>query len=86
MNLHGDLCDLEKKLGKLKEEAPGAKSSCSALIALTEGDRDLLAGHNTWTGYNTMLRIQKRFTFQYHKTFDSSEFYTFVCHYLSPFF
>ncbi|XP_022686057.1 putative phospholipase B-like 2 [Varroa jacobsoni] len=73
MNLHGDLCDLEKKLGKLKEEAPGAKSSCSALIALTEGDRDLLAGHNTWTGYNAMLRIQKRFTFQYHKTFDSNE-------------
>ncbi|OQR73063.1 putative phospholipase B 2-like [Tropilaelaps mercedesae] len=73
LNLHGDLFDLEAKLGKIKEHAPGAHSSCSLMIALTKGNADLLAGHGTWTGYNTMLRIQKKFTFEYHKTFDSSE-------------
>ncbi|XP_018496110.1 putative phospholipase B-like 2 [Galendromus occidentalis] len=71
LSLHGDLGDLENKLRKEKLHAPGALSSCSGLIKLLEGNSDIVAGHATWTGYNTMLRIQKKFVFEFHETFDS---------------
>jgi hypothetical protein len=36
---------------------------CSALVKVTAGYEDVLAGHSTWTDYSTMLRIFKHYSF-----------------------
>jgi len=36
-----------------------AGSHCSSVIRMTPGNADLLMGHNTWTGYYSMLRVLK---------------------------
>lgn len=46
---------------------------CSAMIKLLPDYSDLIVGHNTWTGYNTMLRILKKYNFTIHMTPQSDE-------------
>lgn len=62
---------LQKKLG-LPVDDPAAEEEwrrrlvgeghCSALVRVTEGNNDLLAGHTTWADYSTMTRIFKYYT------------------------
>lgn len=41
--------------------------SCSALIKLLPGQSDLLIAHNTWSSYQNMLRIIKKYWFQFRE-------------------
>ena len=40
--------------------------SCSALVKLLPGGEDLLVAHDTWSSYETMLRVQKKYVLNYH--------------------
>ncbi|KRY79345.1 putative phospholipase B-like 2, partial [Trichinella pseudospiralis] len=63
--LFGDLADLEAKL-KRPEHLPKLRFGCSALIVPIPEKQELFFSHVTWTGYQTMLRIQKLYKFMYH--------------------
>ncbi|KAJ7309616.1 hypothetical protein JRQ81_007670 [Phrynocephalus forsythii] len=60
--LGGDLEDLESAFNKSGNHRDLGSGSCSALIKLLPGNRDLLVSHDTWNGYQSMLRILKRYT------------------------
>jgi len=79
--INGDLEDLESvyqrdastELGLARRPAHVLGSgSCSALIKLLPNNTDLLFSHDTWSVYNTMLRINKRYDFQFRMTSDST--------------
>jgi len=67
MNVQGDIEDLEQALASqlnITDEQPShvtGSGSCSALIKLLPGNSDLYAAHDTWNGYQAMLRVLKRF-------------------------
>ncbi|XP_067911223.1 putative phospholipase B-like 2 isoform X2 [Heterodontus francisci] len=57
----GDLEDLENVFNKTDSSKAFGSGSCSALIKLLPGNKDLLVAHDTWTNYQTMLRIIKKY-------------------------
>nr|XP_055071788.1 putative phospholipase B-like 2 [Misgurnus anguillicaudatus] len=63
--LGGDLEDLEAALNKSSQARAVGSGSCSALIKLLPGNKDLLMSHDTWNTYQSMLRILKRYNFAY---------------------
>ncbi|XP_050533950.1 putative phospholipase B-like 2 [Daktulosphaira vitifoliae] len=66
MNIQEDLYDLSSALNLTKvKHKPFGTGSCSALIKLLPGYKDLLFSHVTWNWYETMLRIQKRYHLRY---------------------
>ncbi|VTJ51748.1 Hypothetical predicted protein [Marmota monax] len=67
LQISGDLEDLEPALNKTRTRAVLGSGSCSALIKLLPGQRDLLVAHNTWNSYQHMLRIIKKYTFQFRE-------------------
>ncbi|KAM9194305.1 putative phospholipase B-like 2 isoform 3-T3 [Dugong dugon] len=67
LQLSGDLEDLEPALNKTKTKRALGSGSCSALIKLLPGQRDLLVAHNTWNSYQHMLRIVKKYSFHFHE-------------------
>ncbi|KAG9487096.1 hypothetical protein GDO78_007134 [Eleutherodactylus coqui] len=60
--LGGDLEDLEAALNKSDVARELGTGSCSALIKLLPGNKDLLVSHVTWNTYQSMLRIVKKYT------------------------
>ncbi|KAF7238436.1 putative phospholipase B-like 2 [Varanus komodoensis] len=60
--LGGDLEDLEPAFNKSDRQRVLGSGSCSALIKLLPGNQDLLVSHDTWTTYQSMLRILKKYT------------------------
>ncbi|XP_035196784.1 putative phospholipase B-like 2 [Oxyura jamaicensis] len=62
LQLGGDLEDLEQALNRSSSRRPLGSGSCSALLKLLPGRRDLLVAHDTWAPYQTMLRIVKKYT------------------------
>ncbi|XP_056384751.1 putative phospholipase B-like 2 [Hyla sarda] len=60
--LGGDLEDLEAALNKSDASKDLGAGSCSALIKLLPGNKDLLVSHVTWNTYQSMLRIIKKYT------------------------
>ncbi|XP_041742202.1 putative phospholipase B-like 2 [Coregonus clupeaformis] len=62
----GDLEDLEGALNKSSQSQTLGSGSCSALIKLLPGNKDLLVSHDTWNIYQAMLRILKKYQFAYH--------------------
>lgn len=67
LNLHGDLNDLQVVLNYTGvENGRRRQGSCSALVKPAPGNGDLYFAHGTWTAYNTMLRILKKYTLLYH--------------------
>lgn len=54
--------DLEQALNRSSPRRPLGSGSCSALLKLLPGRRDLLVAHDTWAPYQTMLRIVKKYT------------------------
>ncbi|XP_067929268.1 putative phospholipase B-like 2 [Watersipora subatra] len=66
--ISGDLEDLEVALNKTESERKRifGSGSCSALIKLLPGNKELFVSQDTWNGYNSMLRIMKRYLFGYH--------------------
>ncbi|XP_046681052.1 putative phospholipase B-like 2 [Homalodisca vitripennis] len=65
MNFDWDIRDLKSALKKESDRALKGEGRCSALIKLLRSKSDLIIAHNTWTGYETMLRIMKRYTLPY---------------------
>uniref|UniRef100_A0A8C0EHG7 Phospholipase B-like n=1 Tax=Bubo bubo TaxID=30461 RepID=A0A8C0EHG7_BUBBB len=62
LQLGGDLEDLESALNRSSPQRVLGSGSCSALLKLLPGHRDLLVAHDTWTSYQSMLRIIKKYT------------------------
>uniref|UniRef100_A0A674F6C2 Phospholipase B-like n=1 Tax=Salmo trutta TaxID=8032 RepID=A0A674F6C2_SALTR len=62
----GDLVDLEGALNKSSQSRTLGSGSCSALVKLLPGNKDLLVSHDTWNIYQAMLRILKKYQFAYH--------------------
>ncbi|KAK3587635.1 hypothetical protein CHS0354_032843 [Potamilus streckersoni] len=70
LQIDGDLKDLEPALGcedDKKSDVFGS-GSCSVLIKLLPGFRDLYVAHNTWSSYKTMLRVLKKYDLAFHAT------------------
>ncbi|XP_003461406.1 putative phospholipase B-like 2 [Cavia porcellus] len=65
LQISGDLEDLELALNKSKTRATLGSGSCSALLKLLPGQRDLLVAHNTWNAYQYMLRVLKKYQLQF---------------------
>jgi len=45
---------------------PFMAGSCSALIKLIGNNQDIYVSHDTWTEYESMLRILKLYKLNYH--------------------
>lgn len=69
LSLSGDMEDIPAALGfqKFKREPIGS-GSCSALIKLLPGNQDLYVAQDTWTSYQDMIRVLKKYDFGYHTT------------------
>ncbi|XP_062522437.1 phospholipase B-like [Corticium candelabrum] len=50
---------------------------CSALVKVTPGYEDVLIGHTTWTGYPSMLRIFKHYSFNLQEPTTGSQTLSF---------
>uniref|UniRef100_A0AAR2JFJ5 Phospholipase B-like n=1 Tax=Pygocentrus nattereri TaxID=42514 RepID=A0AAR2JFJ5_PYGNA len=61
----GDLEDLEAALNKSSQSRAVGSGSCSALIKLLPGNKELLVSHDTWNNYQAMLRIMKKYNFSF---------------------
>ena len=59
MQADGDLEDLEQALGKKEVHHVFGSGSCSALIKVLPGNKDLYISHVTWTSYAQLLRVFK---------------------------
>lgn len=59
MQADGDLEDLEQVLGKKEVRHVFGSGSCSALIKLLPGNKELYISQVTWTSYAQMLRVFK---------------------------
>ena len=55
----GDLEDLEQALGKKEVRHMFGSGSCSALIKVLPGNKDLYISQVTWTSYAQLLRVFK---------------------------
>ncbi|XP_068095783.1 putative phospholipase B-like 2 [Hyperolius riggenbachi] len=60
--LGGDLEDLEASLNKTEAVRDLGSGSCSALVKLLPGNKELFVSHVTWNTYQSMLRIVKKYT------------------------
>ncbi|XP_043924205.1 putative phospholipase B-like 2 [Protopterus annectens] len=67
----GDLEDLESVLNKTEKKRVLGSGSCSALVKLLPGNADLLVSHDTWSSYQTMLRIVKKYNFAYRTSLEA---------------
>lgn len=67
LQVGGDIEDLEQILGKPegKWRRMMGSGSCSAFIKPLSNGKDLLFSHVTWSGYQSMLRVQKFYSFSY---------------------
>lgn len=75
MNSSGDLEDLESALAGMdsnnmeprvrKHSHMLGTGSCSAIIKLLPGNKDLFTSHITWNGYQSMIRIVKNYIFPF---------------------
>ena len=64
--VQGDLEDLESALkGSSNDKASGSSGHCSALIKLLSGNKDLYVAQDTWADLESMLRILKKYHFNY---------------------
>lgn len=67
LQLAGDLEDLELALNKTKARHVLGSGSCSALIKLLPDNEELLVAHNTWSSYQNMLRVVKKYHFSFRQ-------------------
>lgn len=79
LQISGDLEDLELALNKTKARHTLGAGSCSALIKLLPGHRDLLVAHNTWNSYQNMLRIIKKYWFQFREGPQGGWLWGYLC-------
>ena len=69
MQIDGDLDDLEAALGNDNNvKKPFGNGHCSALVKVLPGNEDLFVAQDTWTEYQQMLRILKKYVFPFYMT------------------
>ncbi|XP_025421443.1 putative phospholipase B-like 2 isoform X2 [Sipha flava] len=69
MNIQEDLYDLCDTFNSSHpHKKPFGTGSCSVLIKLLPGHKELYISHVTWNWYETMLRIQKRYRLNYKES------------------
>uniref|UniRef100_A0A131YKS0 Phospholipase B-like n=1 Tax=Rhipicephalus appendiculatus TaxID=34631 RepID=A0A131YKS0_RHIAP len=73
LNADGDLEDLEGALKRRVGRKVLGSGSCSALVKVLPGNRDIYFSQVTWSTYASMLRILKKYSLRFHKTFESTE-------------
>lgn len=78
-NIFGDMEELEQIFGA-EQLAAGQdwrlhksarrhmRASCSALIKVLPDNADIYTSHVTWNGYESMIRILKKYNFEVHTT------------------
>lgn len=66
MQVAGDLDGLEQALGRKPPSKMFGSGSCSALVKLLPGNKDLLISHDTWGPYNSMLRLFKLYNLPFY--------------------
>uniref|UniRef100_A0AAY4A239 Phospholipase B-like n=1 Tax=Denticeps clupeoides TaxID=299321 RepID=A0AAY4A239_9TELE len=75
----GDLEDLEAALNKTSQSRTLGSGSCSALVKLLPGNKELFVSHDTWNNYQSMLRIMKKYSFAFSSypgaIFSGDDFY-----------
>ncbi|XP_077996109.1 putative phospholipase B-like 2 [Glandiceps talaboti] len=74
LQIDGDLEDLQSALTSGEIHRPLGSGSCSALIKLLPGNTDLYVSHDTWSSYQSMLRILKKYNLAYHQSDAKSGF------------
>lgn len=84
LQVGGDLEDLEQALGKKDAKRVRGSGSCSALIKLLPGNKDLYVSHDTWNTYQSMLRVLKKYNFPYQMK-QGGDFQKYVPSLLPPF-
>lgn len=67
----GDLDDLKSAFGEIVDDRLIGNGHCSALVKLLPGYTDLYVAQDTWTEFQQMIRILKKYTFEYYLTSDS---------------
>ena len=65
MQISGDLDELQQVLGKKDLRHVTGSGSCSALIKVLPGNRDLYISQVTWSDFVSMLRIFKLYDLPY---------------------
>jgi len=69
INMDGDLLTVMPALGfNLSAQL---MSHCSSLIRVAPGNADLFSGHDTWSAYESMVRIYKHYNFPLQVNFSS---------------
>lgn len=69
IQVSGDLEDLKSALGKHRSRQRMVGSGhCSALIKVLPNQKDVFVGQNMWNSFASMLRVLKKYDFQYHLT------------------
>ncbi|XP_053205729.1 putative phospholipase B-like 2 [Panonychus citri] len=66
VNTVADIMDLESALNRTVKTLAVGQSFCSSLVRYT--GNDLLIGHNTWTQFGYMLRVLKKYEFNFKTT------------------
>ncbi|XP_077509298.1 putative phospholipase B-like 2 [Amblyomma americanum] len=59
----GDLLELEAKFGRILDRHSIMMLTCSALIKIAPGNRDIYFAHTSWFKFSSMLRTQKKYKF-----------------------
>ncbi|VDN99955.1 unnamed protein product [Rodentolepis nana] len=76
LQLNADIGEITEALGVYDDlkEGPNGKSyflsraSCSALVKIFPEQKDIFISHNTWQGYESMLKVMKYYEFDWHLT------------------
>ena len=67
MQADGDLDALKQVLNKKTLTHVHGSGSCSALVKLLPGNKELFISHVTWSEYTSMLRIFKLYDFHFSR-------------------
>uniref|UniRef100_A0A1B6LIZ1 Phospholipase B-like n=1 Tax=Graphocephala atropunctata TaxID=36148 RepID=A0A1B6LIZ1_9HEMI len=65
INFSWDFGDVKSAMKNETNKVLKGNGHCSALIKLLRSKSDILVAHNTWTGYENMRRIMKRYSLLY---------------------
>ena len=66
----GDISELINSIKNISD--PFIADHCSVIIKLLPDKKDLYVSHNSWTVYNWMLRVLKRYKLNYHLNDESN--------------
>ncbi|WAR23064.1 PLBL2-like protein [Mya arenaria] len=66
LSLSGDMEDIPNAMNPTRRPKVKGSGSCSALIKLLPGNKDLYVSHDTWDSYQSMLRVLKKYSFGFH--------------------